>query len=192
MEDRENIYDISFSLLRFVIRLEKGGNLPKDKESAIRGAILNVLYDRYCDSDRNCDSCDHRDDCMAHGIKFPKYKIEPYFKSESIGNVLECENKNRDFRLGDRIQFRILLFGQGIDNAGIWISAARKAGKLGLGKEHLTYILEYVYDRHDRPVYKDGVFKKEEIVPECLSDYIYERKRVIGRPDRLDIGSFLR
>lgn len=192
MEKREDIYNIKYSSLRFVIRLTDKGNLPQDKESAIRGAFGNVLIDRYCDSDKNCEVCDHELDCIAQNILYSPYKIKPDFvttrTSQSIGYVIECENKITTFKKEDKLQFRIILFGQCIEYAGVLISAVRKAGDIGLGKERLKYVLEYVYDRHDKPVYKDGVFKKEELTPELLSDYVAERRKMIGHPERFEVS----
>lgn len=185
----ENIYNIRYVYLRIVLKMKESGHLPKDKESAIRGCIGNELMEAHCDSDGNCKSCDHRDACVVQKVMYSPFIIKPDFVTtgESIGYVIECDDKKTFFHDGERLQFKIILFGQSLECAGVMLNAIRKAGERGLGKDSVNYYLEYACDGRENVIYENDCFHKDRLAVDCISDYVKKRKEEIGAGEDIRI-----
>ena len=134
--EREYLYNrIQYISLRFSIIFTGRGYIAREKESAIRGAIGNALLDVYCSNNdemnRDCLVCDNRKNCTVQNVLYSPFRIKPDFvtSGESIGYILECNNKKKEFSKGEDLQFNTILFGQCAEYAEILIDAVAKAGK---------------------------------------------------------------
>ena len=91
--------DIRYTKLYFTIQFTEDTMLPKQKVSAIRGGIGEMLLRANCVRGRECESCDFESECIVQRIMYSKYEKKPSFVTtgESVGYVLECDNYKEEF-----------------------------------------------------------------------------------------------
>ena len=108
--------DIRYTKLTFVVQFTEDTMLPKQKVSAIRGGIGEMLLRTNCVRGRECEKCDFLDECIVQRIMYSKYEKKPSFVTtgESVGYVLECDNYKEEFYQGDQLSFQLILFGKNI------------------------------------------------------------------------------
>lgn len=106
--------DIRYTKLTFVVQFTEDTMLPKQKVSAIRGGIGEMLLRANCVRGRECEKCDFADECIVQRIMYSKYEKKPSFVTtgESVGYVLECDNYKEEFYQGDQLSFQLILFGK--------------------------------------------------------------------------------
>ena len=103
--------DIRYTKLTFVVQFTEDTMLPKQKVSAIRGGIGEMLLRANCVRGRECEKCDFSDECIVQRIMYSKYEKKPSFVTtgESVGYVLECDNYKEEFYQGDQLSFQLIL-----------------------------------------------------------------------------------
>ena len=91
--------DIRYTKLTLVVQFTEDTMLPKQKVSAIRGGIGEMLLRANCVRGRECEKCDFSDECIVQRIMYSKYEKKPSFVTtgESVGYVLECDNYKEEF-----------------------------------------------------------------------------------------------
>ena len=192
--EREYLYNrIQYISLRLSIIFTGRGYIAREKESAIRGAIGNALLDVYCSNNdemnRDCLVCDNRKNCTVQNVLYSPFRIKPDFVTtgESIGYILECNNKKKEFSKGEDLQFNTILFGQCAEYAEILIDAVAKAGEKGLGRDKLKFRLNYVCDRKNRLIYENEKWHRENLTYEYISEYVEERKKELYDRSNINI-----
>ena len=170
--------NIEYCKLHFSLKMLKESRLPMYKTSALRGGLGEILLRENCLRDRQCDGCTLKSECIVQRILYSKMLIQPDFmgKGDSVGYVINCEDKSTDKKEGDILEFEILLFGRMIAYYGVILQAYMKLGNEGLGSDDATYEIVQVTDSRKRVLYANGI---EERKPESmkLSDYVEYRRR---------------
>ena len=92
-------FDIRYSKINLVFEFTEATKMPENKVSAIRGGMGEMLLEQYCLSDRNCNACKFKEDCTVPRIFYHPLKIKPEYvtNGESLGYIIECENKQTTF-----------------------------------------------------------------------------------------------
>ena len=101
---RELTFDIPYIELGVYVVMLEDAVLPENKVSALRGGMGQVLLKQNCVSDRNCGVCVFQKFCPVTHMLYTYMENKPEFVTgkESVGYLIECENKTKDFKKGDR------------------------------------------------------------------------------------------
>lgn len=57
-------FQIRYVDLTFMLEIERRGTLPRNKVSALRGGLGQMLLEQNCIRDRKCDACDFEKECL--------------------------------------------------------------------------------------------------------------------------------
>ena len=182
MENRTlaNSYlNIRYVKLHFKLQFIEDTLLPKNKVSALRGGMGEMLLRINCIRNRECETCDFESECMVRRIMYSKMQIQPEFMTsgDSVGYVLECEDYRERFREGDCLEFRLVLFGKTIVYFGQILDAFFRLGVYGLGRKQSRYQIVSVTNTRNCPILHGNDIFMEEYQVECLGDYIDYRKK---------------
>ena len=106
--------NIRYIDLKFVVQFEKNCHMPVHKTSALRGGMGQMLLKQNCIRESKCEVCDFEGECLVRRMMYAKYEIQPPFASrgDSMGYVIECENKKEYFQGGECLEFHLLLYGK--------------------------------------------------------------------------------
>ncbi len=148
----EKALHIRYIKLHFTVSMLENTKLPRDKVSALRGGMGEMLLQANCISDQNCAKCAFEPECIVRRTMYSRYEMRPKFvtTSDSIGYLLECENYEENFCEGDLLQFNLILFGKSIIHFNQYIQAFRDLGKRGVGKKHSKYQIVLITDTRRR------------------------------------------
>ncbi len=172
--------NIRYVRLHFTAVMLADTRLPADKVSALRGAMGEMLMRANCVRDRHCDTCDFEADCIVRRTMYTKSEITPRFvtTSDSVGYLLECENREEEFCGGDALQFALVLFGKTIAYFNQYMQAFFAAGNAGIGKEHARFQIVSVTNSRNEPLLLDGAVYMKRYIVQTLDEYVDYR---IGR-----------
>ncbi len=136
--DKDTIWralQIRYVDLTFRLRILEDTTLPREKCSALRGGMGQMLLEQSCIRDRNCEACDFQKECLVNRILYSQYEIQPKFASrgDSIGYVMECNDHREYFYSGDMLEFHLLLYGKTIVYFTQILQAFFMLGQVGLG-----------------------------------------------------------
>ena len=89
-----NALQVRFVKLHFTAAFCEDSILPRDKVSAIRGGMGEMLLRMNCVRDRQCGTCDFDRECTVQKILYSPFDRKPDFVTTDggVGYVLECEN----------------------------------------------------------------------------------------------------
>lgn len=178
--DRQNLekaLQVRYVKLHFKIRFWEDTRLPKNKVSAIRGGIGEMLLRANCIRDRNCGACDFESECIVRRTMYSKFERKPSFitSGDSVGYVLECENYEEDFRAGDTLGFQLILFGKTIVYFSQFLQAVCQLGAAGLGKEHSRYDIISITNTKGRELLEGQNVLMERYEIQTIGDYVRYR-----------------
>lgn len=74
----EERLQIRYVDLTFVLEIERKGLLPRNKVSALRGGLGQMLLEQNCIRNRKCESCDFEKECLVRRTIYSKYDIQSY------------------------------------------------------------------------------------------------------------------
>ena len=139
-------FDIRYSKINLVFEFTEATKMPENKVSAIRGGMGEMLLEQYCLSDRNCNVCKFKEDCTVPRIFYHPLKIKPEYvtNGESLGYIIECENKQTTFSRGDKLKVNIILFGNVIIYFSQILQALYMLGMKGIGKEKSRFEIQSI------------------------------------------------
>lgn len=175
----KGILNISYIKLHFELKLLNGSHLPAYKPSALRGGMGYMLMDKYCMSDRKCQSCLFESECIMRRILYSRFDVSPYFikNGGSCGYVIECEDYRTDFFPGDELHFQIILFGKTIAYFRQILEAIVDLGKQGLGADKALYVVMCVTNSLRQDLYRDGSIFREKFEVSTVGNYVEYRLR---------------
>lgn len=82
-------FDIRYSKINLVFEFTEATKMPKNKVSAIRGGMGEMLLEQYCLSDRNCNVCKFKEDCTGlRGVAAVMVIIFHLFEAHAGGSHL--------------------------------------------------------------------------------------------------------
>lgn len=195
MDILEKRLNISYIKLRFSLVFEQDTILPRNKVSALRGGMGEMMLQQNCIKDRNCKSCRFKEACIVHRTLYTKMEKKPAFMQgeDSIGYLIECENNQVKWKTGEELFFFLTLFGDNIVYFSQYLQAFHQLGVQGIGKYASKYhILSITNGRGERILYGNTVnlakYQIESVYSYALKrrndlqKYGYEKKIVFHTP----------
>ena len=182
-EELKKALSVRYIKLHFEVEIADDCELPLTKASAIRGGMGQMLLAAHCIRDRNCETCDFRNECVVQRIMYSPFDIKPKFvtEGESAGYVIECEDYRTDFEAGDTLAFTIILFGKAIAHFNPLLQAIHALGQVGLGKEHARFQIVSVTNSKKEPLLNGNSINMGNYDIRTLLDYVeYRRRRSSG------------
>ena len=157
--------------------------LPKQKVSAIRGGIGEMLLRANCVRGRECESCDFESECIVQRIMYSKYEKKPSFVTtgESVGYVLECDNYKEEFYQGDQLSFQLILFGKNIVYFNQYLQAISMLGASGLGKHQAHFVIIAVKNQYRQDILIHNSIDMGNYVISTVGEYVDYRIKQMQR-----------
>lgn len=168
---------VRFVKLQFTVEFPQDSVLPKDKVSAIRGGMGEMLLRMNCVRDRQCEKCDFESECIVQKIMYSKFVKKPEFVTTggSIGYVMECENSQEIFKEGDKLRFYIILFGNTIIYFNQIYQALSILAEEGIGKNHAKYKIVDIRNIEGNSILDGKLINMNNYVVHMLYDYLVFR-----------------
>jgi len=144
------VEDFTFSCFSFSIRAATPVYLPPYKGSTFRGGFGHAFRRACCTTARkDCADCLLKNTCVyswvfetpvpADAQIMRKYPAAPH------PFVLEPPNGGRRlYKVGERLDFRLILMGRAVDYLPYFIYSFHELGKLGIGKDRGKFFLDKV------------------------------------------------
>ena len=179
-------FDIRYSKINLVFEFTEATKMPENKVSAIRGGMGEMLLEQYCLSDRSCNACKFKEDCTVPRIFYHPLKIKPEYvtNGESLGYIIECENKQTTFSRGDKLKVNIILFGNVIIYFSQILQALYMLGMKGIGKEKSRFEIAGIFNEKRQTILEDGAINNNKIIINTLSNYIEYQLKKLNSSDR--------
>ncbi len=177
LDELEKNLAVRYVKLYFTVRFLDAAALPRDKTSALRGGMGEMLLRSNCVRDRNCENCDFAGECLVRRMMYSKFEKKPAFVTtgESVGYIIECEDQREFAEPGDTMEFQLLLFGKSIVYFSQFLIAFSSLGMQGLGKEKARFQICAVKNSDRIPILSDGDILMRHYTIKCLEDYVDER-----------------
>lgn len=168
---------VRFVKLRFTLDIFEDSVLPRDKVSAIRGGMGEMLLRLNCVRDRQCGECDFETECIVQKTMYSKFERKPDFVTTggSVGYVLECENYQENFNAHDKLNFYLILFGKTIVYFNQLYQALSMLGEEGLGKNYTKYQIIDIRNIEGMSVLEGKMINMDKYVVHSLYDYLMFR-----------------
>lgn len=178
-----NALQVRFVKLHFTAAFCEDSILPRDKVSAIRGGMGEMLLRMNCVRDRQCGTCDFDRECTVQKILYSPFDRKPDFVTTDggVGYVLECENYQEYFKAGEKLDFYLILFGKTIVHFYQLYQAISMLGEQeGLGKYHARYHIIGIKNMEGMLVSDGKTVDMDRYVVHMLYDYIMFRNLRCG------------
>lgn len=179
MNAREERLSIIYTKLKFTLQFQENTILPKEKVSALRGGMGEMLLRQNCVSDRICEECIFEDACIVRKTMYTYMEKKPPFMqgNDSVGYLIECTDHQIKIKEGDEIQFSLTLFGNNIVYFGQYFQAFYQLGVYGLGKHKAKYRIVKIINSFGELLLKDNNVEMQYLRPEYLHDYVARRRK---------------
>lgn len=173
----EEALRIRYIKLHFTVEFLEDTEMPADKVSALRGGMGEMLLRSNCVRDRGCKDCDFRGECIVQRTMYTRYEVTPDFvtTNDSVGYILECEDREESFLAGDRLGFNLVLFGKTIVYFNQYMQAFFALGREGVGKNHSRFLIVSVTNTKGKTlVAGDSVYMRHYQI-QTIWDYVEYR-----------------
>ena len=176
-------YQIRYVKLNFTVAFLQDSIVPVSKASALRGGMGEMLLRANCIRDRKCESCDFEKECIVRRIMYSDMPIQPPFMQQgnSVGYVIECEDRREHFSAGEQMEFSVLLFGNTIVYFSQILNAFYALGQQGLGRENARFEIVSITNHLREPILEGYNVMMEKLGISTVADYISYRKRQIAK-----------
>lgn len=166
-----------FVKLQFTVEFPEDSVLPRDKVSAIRGGMGEMLLRMNCVRNRKCEQCDFESACIVQKIMYSKFAKKPEFVTTggSVGYVLECQNSQEIFKEGDKLRFYVILFGNTIIYFNQIYQALSILAEEGIGKNHARFRIIDIRNLEGLSVLDGKMISMNNYVVHRLYDYLVFR-----------------
>lgn len=183
LENMEKYLNIPYVKLHFTACAAEDCCLPKNKTSALRGGVGQMMILQNCilpaDSrtDEDCLNCSCRDECLVQRFLYTPVSIRPSFSADklSMGYLFECENYYEEFKEGDIFEFHVTLFGKSRVYLNLLLQAVWALGQWGLGKNKGRFCITRIMNSRKEDIlcqnYGQMQILKQRYYPETLSEY---------------------
>ena len=171
---------VRYVKLHFTLRLLEDTILPKNKVSALRGGMGQMLLKMNCVRNHECDSCDFEDECIVRRMMYSKLSQKPEYmkQGDSLGYVFECDNLEEYFYAGDEIQFNLILFGKNIVYFHQYLQAFSYLGMEGLGKNSSKFVVSSVYNTRNKIIFENNNVYMENYHIQTVWEYVEYRMKM--------------
>lgn len=173
----EGRFDIPYIKLKFHIVFPEDSVLPREKVSALRGGMGEMLLRQNCIRDRDCGRCPFKEACIVHRTVYTRMERKPAFMQgdDSVGYLLECEDHQTAFRCGQGFFFYLILFGSNVVYFGQYLQAFYQLGMNGLGRDHARFRITEVRNGRGQKIVDGYTVDMKRYSLENLEDYVTER-----------------
>lgn len=178
-----NALQVRFVKLHFTVAFCEDSILPRDKVSAIRGGIGEMLLRMNCVRNRQCEICDFEKECIVQKILYSQFDRKPDFVTTDggVGYVLECENYQEHFKAGEKLDFYLILFGKTIIYFYQLYQAISMLGEQeGIGKCHARYHIIGIKNMEGMSISDGKMIDMDRYVVHMLYDHIMFRNMRYG------------
>lgn len=175
---------IRYTKLVFVIEFEEETELVREKVSAIRGGIGEMLLRANCIADRQCGDCGFQDECIVQRTMYSRFEKLPesVHAGDSVGYVLCCADKRKEFSAGDCLEFTLILFGRTICYFSQYLNAVYALGQNGLGSHGSRFRVISVRNLFGQPILERYNVSMKRYRWETLGEYVdYRKKKLLQR-----------
>jgi len=168
------LINVKYLHLKFTISILHDCWLPREKTSALTGALLSKLKKLYCINRNNsigCGECKTRNVCLLYGMMGDGYdknmpialqsKVSPRF-------IINCHDSRTVFKANDVLEFEVIAIGNLAELFIHYIYAFESIGQKGLGPEKAMYELLSVLDEKGKAIYGNAV-----LIPDAAATDIY-------------------
>ncbi len=171
------LLQIRYVKLHFHIRMLEDSRLPKNKVSALRGGMGEMLLRTNCIRNRVCEKCDFVSECIVRKTMYSKLEIQPEFmqKNDSVGYVLECEDYKEEYYAGDVLSFQLILFGKNIVYLDQYLQAFIHLGMEGIGKYGSKFIVDSVTNTQRKILMDGGNIYIKNYMIQTVAEYVKYR-----------------
>lgn len=169
---------VRFIKLRFTLVFYEDSILPREKVSAIRGGMGEMLLRVNCVRDRRCETCDFKTECIVQRILYSEFEKKPEFVTTggSVGYVLECEDYREKIKAGEKLEFNLILFGKNIVYFSQLYQALSMLGELdGIGKNHARFRISKVRNMERMQLVENNMVDMSAYEIHRLYDYFLFR-----------------
>lgn len=159
--------------------------LSSNKVSALRGGIGTMLLNANCISDRQCEKCSFREECLVQRMMYSRFDIKPDYitTGESVGYVYECENHKREFKKGDTLEFNLILFGKSIVHFSQYIQSVFALGQCGLGTNNSHFIISGIKNEDGEDILQNNNILMSNYKLSTLNEYVGKRLQCYDEKD---------
>lgn len=177
LQQLEQSLQIRYMKIHFGLFMAEDTCLPVNKVSAIRGGIGEMLLRSNCIRDRNCAVCDFKGECIVRRTMYSQFEEKPEFVTtgESVGYVIECENYQEEFFMGDVLEFQLLLFGKTIVYFSQFVQAVYQLGNVGIGREHSLFEIGFIRNTLGKDILRGQGICMDQCRVQTLWDYVRHR-----------------
>ncbi len=178
---------IRYIKLHFHLYMPEDARLPRNKASALRGGMGEMLLRANCIRDRECQECDFAGECLVRRMMYSRMEIRPEFmhRGDSAGYVIECEDYREYYEAGDTLDFRLILFGKNIAYFHQYMQAFAYLGTEGLGKYKARFSIASVTNSRCEKLVEGNRIYKNSFTIQTLEEYVAYRMREKRREDVL-------
>lgn len=109
-------FDIPYIKLTFCTQIINDVKMPCSKVSALRGGMGEMLLRQNCVGDRNCGLCRFNQSCVVMHTFYSYMPKKPSYVTgkESVGYLIECNDRKEEYPAGSDFKFYLILFGESI------------------------------------------------------------------------------
>lgn len=183
MNELEKRLNIPYSKLKFCLVVTEDAVLPRDKVSALRGGMGEMLLRQNCINNRKCETCGYKNPCIVYKILYTQMKKKPAFMQgdDSIGYLIECENYQERFREGEGFFFYLVLFGDNIVYFGQYLQMFYQLGVEGIGKDAVRYVIHDISNISGESLLRGNRLAMSAYRPETVYDHVMRRMKEIEK-----------
>lgn len=193
LEMYEKYLNIPYVRLHFTAQIIEDCYLPKNKTSALRGGVGQMMIRQNCirpevnRRDEDCKDCGCREECLVQRFLYTPVTIQPSFSAEklSMGYLFECENYYEEFHEGDTFEFHVTLFGKSRVYFNLLLQALWALGSNGLGKEKGRFFISEILNSRKESILicdsQEMRILKDRYYPETLAGYAQFRMRQLKK-----------
>lgn len=184
--------NIRYSRLHFVLRLAEDTEIVREKASAIRGGIGEMLLRANCIGGRDCEQCGFTEECIIQRILYSKFEKKPEFMQQgnSVGYIVYCPDKRKFYSAGEQLEFTLTLFGKTIVYLNQILSAVFALGVLGLGKNHSRFSVISIMNLYGESILQGNGIVIEKYKWQTLGEYTNWRRAQLERQGMEGIMKF--
>lgn len=174
---------IRYVKLHFTLLFPEDAHLPREKVSALRGGMGEMLLRANCIRNRQCEVCDFESECIVQRTLYSRFDVKPEFVTvgDSVGYVLECDNHQEYFQAGETLKFQMTLFGKTIVYFNQFLQALHALGMQGIGKEKEVFRIVSVRNIRNQKILDGNQVWMKNYQVDILENYVKYRMEQIAR-----------
>ena len=173
---------IRYIKLTFTLTFTDDCQVPISKTSALRGGMGEMLLRANCIKNRECETCDYKEECIVQRTMYSHFDHKPAFitSGESIGYVIECENYKDRMSVGEEMRFHLILFGKTVVYFNLYLQAIAALGQNGLGKDKARFVISGIKNQYGQEILEGSNIYMQYYKPTTVSEYVDHRKKQLA------------